>query len=240
MTNDDIYELVKGLAVGVARQHIGRYRVYGLDQLDLENQCYLWCFDHPHKLTEWIESEPEHWGRMLARSLHNEIRRYGEEVKADALGYHYDDLVWYSKKQLGPLLEAMLNESAWIHPEVSGDENPRRGNSDPATGGNWIATLADVSQAFDRLDLEDRNILKMFHEPPVWLNKDAAKYLGLTEQLMSYRHDRALGRLLKELGGPRPRAQHDETCEHPFRGMGRRGVVSNAAARATQSGYYDE
>lgn len=233
---DDVLPIVEGIASDTARA----YAKWGLDREDAVQECWVWVADHPKQIARWLEEEPEAWTRMLAKSLRRELRRYAENEKAGQLGYHYDDLVWYSKRQLGPLLEAMLNESAWIHPEVSGDENPRRGTSDPATGGNWIATLADVSQAFDRLDLEDRNILKMFHEPPVWLNKDAAKYLGLTEQLMSYRHDRALGRLLKELGGPRPRAQHDETCEHPFRGMGRRGVMSNSAARAMQTGYYDE
>jgi len=236
----DIYEDVLPIIQGVCVETAKRYGTYGLDRSDAENECWLWIGEHPKKVAEWIEAEPDRWTRLLARTLRNEMTDYGEKCKAEVLGYHVDDLVYYSKKQLGPLLEAVLNESAWIHPEVSGDEPSRRGAGDPSTGGNWVATLADVAQAFERLEGEDKDILKMFHEPPVWMNKDAAKYLGITEQVMSYRHDRALGRLLRELGGPRPHPGHDADCEHPFRGMGRRTVVSNASARAMQSGYYDE
>lgn len=233
---DDALNIVEGIATDTARAY-GRW---GLEREDCVQEAWVWIADHPKAIARWLEEEPEHWTRLLAKSLRRELRHWAENEKSAQLGYHYDDVVWYSKKQLGPLLEAMLNESAWIHPEVSGDEPARRGAGDPATGGNWIATLADVAQAFERLALEDRNILKMFHEPPVWSNKAAAEYLKISEQAMSYRHDRALGRLLTELGGPRPYAQHNADCEHPFRGVGRRAVVSNAAARATQSSYYDD
>lgn len=236
----DVYDDVLPIIQGTCTETAKRYGSYGLDRNEAENECWIWIGEHPAKILQWMEEEPDKWTRLLARTLRNEMRDYGEKVKAEFLGYHVDDLVYYSKKQLGPLLEAVLNESAWIHPEVSGDEPSRRGAGDPSTGGNWVATLADVAQAFERLGREDKDILKMFHEPPVWLNKDAAKYLGLTEQVMSYRHDRALGRLLRELGGPRPWPGHDQDCEHPFRGMGRRTVVSNASARAMQSGYYDD
>lgn len=236
----DIYQTVQDVARAQASLAVRKYAAFGVEQADMEQEAMLWCFEHPKKLLQWLEDEPDKWPRLLSRTLKNELYDYGEKCKAEVLGYHVDDLVYYSKKQLGPLLEAVLNESAWIHPEVSGDEPSRRGAGDPSTGGNWVATLADVAQAFERLEGEDKDILKMFHEPPVWMNKDAAKYLGITEQVMSYRHDRALGRLLRELGGPRPHPGHDADCEHPFRGMGRRTVVSNASARAMQSGYYDE
>ena len=236
----DIYDTVLPIIAGTCIETAKRYGTYGLDRAEAEQECWLWIGEHPAKLEEWMEAEPEKWTRLLARTLRNEMRDYGEKCKAEALGYHIDDLVYYSKKQLPPLLEAVFNESAWIHPETSGDEPARRGAGDAATGGNWVATLADVSRAVDLLKQEDRDILKMFHEPPVWTNKDAAKYLGLSEQVMSYRHDRALGRLLRELGGPKPWPGHDGDCDHPFRGMGKRAVYSNAAARAMQSGYYDE
>lgn len=222
-----------------ANEFARRYGKYGLDRDDLIQQQWMWVADHPRQIQRWLDEEPEHWDRKLARALRNELHDYGEKVKADAVGYSIEDLQWYSKKMLGPLLTAMFNPTAWIYPE-KGEEVGRRAPSDPALGGDWMATLADVSRAFDKLESRDQVVLKMFYEEPVWLNKDAAAYAKVSEQVMSYRHDAALGRLLKHLGGHRPRAPHDEHCDHPYRSWAPgRHAMSNAAARAQQDSYWE-
>lgn len=236
---DEIISAVGPIVESVAADISRRYRQFGLGQDDASQENWVWVYDHPHKVMDWFDPDitsPKAGEKMLARTLRNHLSDYGEDLKAQHLGYSREDLVYYSKASLKELLPSMFDREAWIYPERNDGERVRGG--DPATGGNWIATLADISRAFDRLDDGDRDLLRMFHEAPVWRNKDAANYFGITEQVMSYRHDAAVGRLLKLLGGPKPKAQHFDDCDHDY--VGTRRSVSNAAARSIQESYWEE
>lgn len=231
----DFYDDYQAIVAQVANEYGRRYRQYGVDREDFTSECWVWIMDHPRKLEEYLEADQP--DKLIARSLRNHCYDAGESVKAQHLGYSRDDLTYYSRTMLRELLPFLWDEDAWIHPERA--EDGRRGAGDPATGGNWIATLADVSRAFDQLDEEDRNLLIGFHRDDL-RNKDMAELSAVGESLMSYRHDSAVRRLQRLLGGSRPHPEHDEGCEHEYRwGMGRQ-AVSNAAARAQQQDYWSE
>ena len=228
---DDFSPIVESVASDMGR----RYFRYGMERDDMSQVAYVWIFDHPDKVLDWLHGmEPKDFERILAKTLRNECHDAGESAKADHLGYSREDLVYYSKATLRDLLPAVFDEEAWLHPEQGDGE--RRAPSDPATGGNWLATLADVARAFKQLSAEDKDLLIAFHKDEI-PNKILAQRYSVTEQTMSYRHDRVLHRLVKILGGPKPRPQHDEECNH---WAGGRRAMSNAAARAAQSSYYEE
>lgn len=235
---DELISVIGPIVESVGADYGRRYRQFGADQQDMAQSGWLWAFDHPRKVIQWFDpeqTEPRAGERLLAQALRNECHDYGETLKAQHLGYSRDDLMYYSRAMVEGLLPSVLDPEAWLHPEQSDGE--RRGRGAPAEGGNWIATLADISRAFEGLDSEDRDLLKMFHEAPVWRNVDAAKYFGVSEQTMSYRHSMAIKRLVKALGGPKPKPQHDEECDHGWIG---RHSMSNAAARSVQQSYYEE
>lgn len=232
---DDITPIIESVASEYGR----RYAHYGYDREDVSQALHLWIFDHPDKVTEVLEMDARDSDRMLARILRNEAHDLGEDAKAQHLGYSRDDLVFYSKAMVRELLPSMFDDEAWTHPETSDVETERKHRSAPAEGGNWVATLADVSRAYDSLEHEDRDLLAAFHRDE-YSNKLLSEIHGITEQTMSYRHDRAVKRLVDALGGPRARPQHDEDCEHPPRYVGQRYAISNANARSIQSSYYDE
>lgn len=89
---------------------------------------------------------------------------------------------------------------------------------------------------YPKLSVEDRKILEALHQEGI-PSKMLAEMEGITEQTMSYRHDRAIGRLLRLLGGSKPQPAHDGECNH---WVGTRTVMSNSQAMAVQSSYYDE
>lgn len=227
---DDITPVVESTASDMGR----RYHRYGAGREDMSQTGWLWIFDHPRKVLEYLENE-KYGIKQLARALRNEMHDYGESVKAQELGYSLDDLYHYHKSEVRTLLDAMFDEEAWTEPPVS--EGGPTGRRDPATGGGWIATLADVSQAFAKLSEEDRGLLHAFHRDG-WTNKMMAQASDISEQTMSYRHDMAVKRLVDVLGGPRPKPQHDADCTHMWRG---RHAMSNSQSRAvTQESYDDE
>ena len=214
-----------------------RYRRWGVETEDVAQELRIWVFRHPQKIEDWESGDLEGADKLVARSLRNEASRYCQQMKAQYLGYSYDDLTFYSRNELKTLLDAMFDREAWSEPPVS--EDGGRSPRDPATGGNWIAMLADVSRAFDQLSTHDKELLRRFHLDRM-TNVMLAELAGVSPQAMSAKHHKALNRLLKLLGGDRPKSTHDEPeceCEQY---IGFRRIVSNAAARAIQDSYYEE
>lgn len=222
----------------VAAQMSRRYYTYGGTHEDLVQEGWLWAAEHPEKLLLWFDDEnfsPHEAEKMLAKSLRNHLQGYGEGLKAQALGYSTDDLTYYSRQYVRELLPLMFDDEAWMHPEQGDGE--RRSPSDPAAGGNWVATLADLSQAFAKLDPSDQDLLTRFHRDDV-SNNAMADRCGVSKQTMSDWHDKAIRKLVDKLGGPRPRSSHDAECQHGWTG-GRR-AVSNGQAQAIQRAYYED
>lgn len=235
MIADDLLESIAPMINSIAAEYGRRHRFHGADQSDFSQELWCWVLENQDKVQEWLD--PEQWEpkageRMLAKSLRNESSDYGVDIKSQALGYERADLHWYSKGEVKSLLPTVFNPDAWEEPPVS----EGRSTKAPSEGGNWIATLADIAQAFSKLDTEDQVLLRKFHERG-WTNKMMAQGEHISEQLMSYRHDRAVSRLVKILGGEKPRPMREQEGRDPWRG---RHVVSNSAARAYQSAVYDE
>lgn len=234
MTTIDMTEyapMVEAIANDLGR----KYARYGADRDDMSQTCWLWLHQHPRKVTQYLtENDPKIGIKMLARALRNECADYGEDCKAQDLGYSRQDLYNYARAELEALLDSVYDEEKWHEPPVS-EDGGRAARRDPATGGGWIATLADVSQALDRISQEDRLLLEAFHRDG-WSNKDLAQHYGVSESAMTQRHQSAVRRLHDVLGGPKVRGSHDADCDHMW--IGRRSI-SNAAARAQQSSYYE-
>lgn len=252
MTNFDESVDAFGYVIAAVAADMGRrYGRYGFGSEDAEQVCLLWVFEHPRHLQDYLDDE-KGGGRRLARVLRNECTDAGEEHKAQHLGYSRDDLFYYSKTMLSELLPAMFDRAAWLHPEKGDAETEQRRPSVPAEGGNWIATLSDVSRAFDKLDKSDRELLERFHRDGE-KNMDMARKCGVSEQTMSDWHSKALRRLVDKLGGPKPRAQHEVCtpeegeepcgeccrCTHGWTG-GRRALSNAAARRLTSAAWEDE
>lgn len=228
----DFGSVVEQVAADGGRQ----YRAYGADRGDFQQELSVWMLENEDFLASKREEmdDDEAFARFLAKCLRNEVTDYGFDIRAQAGGQDRSTAYWYSTAELKELLSSVFNEEAWHNPPSYGGET--RSRQDPATGNNWIATLADVSQAFAKLNKPDKDMLHALHRDG-WMNKDLAKLHGISESLMSYRHGQALKRLLRILGDEKPRHMRPHDEYDPWRG---RHAISNAAARAITSGYYEE
>ena len=234
MNFETVYPTVEHIVAAVANEYGRKGWRYGATHEDFQQEFIAWMLDHEAFCAEFIEEHgQEAFDKYLTRCLQNEGKDYMRDVKAQALGYHRDDEYFYAENELKKsLLPSMFDKSKWLEPPQS----EGRSTKAPAEGGNWIATLADVAQAYEKLDLDDQNLLRNFHQHGM-RNMDLAKAHGVTDATMSYRHDRAIKRLQKALGGEKPRPEREATWDTRWRG---RHAVSNSQARAMTSASYED
>lgn len=213
----------------VAGKYGAMYRKYGAEREDFAQELRIWALENQDIVAEWLDPEvtDEKYGmKQLVKALENECNDYAVDIKAQAVGYHREDLYWYGRNELRALLPAMFDPESRTNPPQSDDDSGRSSKSD-AEGGNWVATLADVSRAYDALGREDKFLLSRFHRDG-FTNKEMAKALDVTEAMMSYYHSRALNRLLDNAGGAAPRPMRRSEKGDPWRG---RRAITNAEAR---------
>lgn len=224
-----LLESLEPMILAIAAEFGRRHRVHGADHEDFAQSLRLWAWQNQATLEEWsVEKEPEDFERYVARVLRNEALDLGVDIKAQAVGYKRDDLTWYSKGELRQLLPSVFDAEKWHEPPQSDGRSVKS----YAEGNNWVAILSDVSRAYDSLEKDDREILFAFHAED-HTNKMLAERQGISEQLMSYRHDKAIDRLLTALGGPRPQMRDDLWS-------GRRAVGNAQAAAMTKATYGDD
>lgn len=69
------------------------------------------------------------------------------------------DARYWTHGDILALLPAIFDYDNWLEPPKSEGRSTRA----PSEGGNWIATLADLSRVYGRLDVEDRNRVYAVH-----------------------------------------------------------------------------
>lgn len=210
---------ITGMAAGLARAFPTSHRD------DLSQEMLLWLITHKVRIGQWrndLVDEPGAMERMVGRSLLNHGLAWCHKEKATADGYDIEDLFFYSKATLRELLDVVWDFDSWL--EVSPEEHVTTTRSDPATGGNRLALIIDVTRGLDRLSAADTTVLSAVHRDRMAWDELAA-FLDTTTDAVRKRYQRAVGRLQGHLGGERP----------DFTGIGSRRVISNSAAQALTS-----
>ena len=200
-----------------------------VDRDDVYQELVLWILQHQGKVTEYLEQERDH---SIIKSLEHAGVAYAQREKAAHSGYHTDDLFYWQVEEIEALLPSMFSDEARLHPPSSDDGTSGRSNRAPNEGGNWIATLADLSRAYRTLDLVTQSVLRQVYgedRKRIWV----ANSLGVSDTTISNTISRGLRAMHRELGGERPTRHKDQTT-------GSRTAMSNAAARAVTAAQYDE
>ena len=164
--------------------------------------------------------------------MSNECRDYMRDIRSQALGFERRDEFFYSRGEVKALLPAMFDPEKWLDPPQSAGRTAKA----PSEGNNWLATLSDLSRAFDQLEVADQVLLRSFHQFGR-TNKEMSDAEGITDSTMSYRHDRAVKRLVDLLGGELPRPSRAGSQHDPWRG---RHAITTAHAVAITANQYEE
>lgn len=158
------------------------------------------------------------WAR--AHAYQREMRRQGLIDVQDQ--YHYSPGVVKSALEVGLRYLVFDQVPAW--PASDEEDSGVRAVNDPAEGNNLQAIMLDVLRGFDGLSRADQDLLVRNHLDGLSLAEIAAELQDEVKTVQK-RHERAVDRLIDQLGGARRVA----TAEHA--GPGGRRAVSNAAAQ---------
>ena len=126
--------------------------------------------------------------------------RYCRRQKAAAVGYKTRDEYFYNRV----LLEDLIAVEAGGMSSLAGQTDDRvRGTQDPSEGGNTQAMLADLQSALAKLDPDSFALVMMAYGDAV-PTRVLAETFGVTRQAIEQRLDRAMSKLLQNLGGESP------------------------------------
>lgn len=247
----EMYAYVDGVAHTIARSVSRSYPM--VDAEDLQQEALLWAVSHPAKLQEYLDDADERrCTKMLAESMKNACRDYAVKTRAGERGdvaliddvfYPLDALKGTGRSvEKRGLLHHVFDVDSWTNPEKPADDGPRA-KRDPAEGNNWLATLADVSSALDKLRAEnpDAHLLieSHFHWGLTYEQIGKGLEPAVSRETVSKRMDRAVKKVQELLGGSKPRKDPAEPSWEDGL-VGTRRAISNAQARATTENAYDD
>jgi hypothetical protein len=148
---------------------------------------------------------------------------YCQHWKAKSGGYETSDLFYYESDMVEALLPSVLRGDFNITAQLNLGRPGRP--SAPNEGGNLMAMMIEVDYGFWKLSKEDRRILFMRHAESLDF-KEIANVLSLgSEDASRMRHKRAIGKLVRRLGGYKPyndkdfaESEESEEEEPPLQG----------------------
>ena len=205
--NDDWLIEANEIAGTVARQVHRKYQTY-FDMSDVQQELVTWCLRREHKVREWLDPHQQPVDRkggikQLAKTLNREADKYCRTRKARAGGYDVRDDFFYSVGLLEELLPHIHDSSKWVGSSQGSTARVSSGGSDPAEGNNYLALMVDTKAAYEKLDPTDQLLVTMKYHENLTLGQIAG-LVELSDSTISRRIQKALRRMVRELGGDNP------------------------------------
>lgn len=213
---DKVWEAIYGVAKQVATRANRMHR--GLVSTDdLYQHMSLWALEHWHKIEQWSVDDSLKY--KLRKTFYNEAQKYVAKERARHSRAPYTDTFFYTHEVLHELLRDVWEHAGWTDtPDMSSEYISH--TSKPSEGGNRLALLSDVAAGLDRLNKNDRDLLRLRYAQGGMDFAALAESYGTTDEAIRKRVKRALNKLQDRLGGEPPIWR------------GRRRIRSNAEAQA--------
>ena len=169
---------------------------------DLRQNLWLWFAEHPNKLKEWEAKGERDAKNLIYKSLRNQAIDYCQKWKAKTIGYDTSDLYYYDASIVEAILPAVLRQEFGVTHKLNLGRVGRP--TAPSEGGNVMVFMLEIDNAYWKLSKDDRQILFLRHAQPMDF-KEIANVLSLgSEDSARMRHNRAINRLIRKLGGHKP------------------------------------
>ena len=145
--------------------------------------------------------------KRIAWQMRRHAERYARKEKASKSGYQVVDESYYDTVTIAQLLpfviKAHVNNSALEQSQILINDGTPKRPSAPAEGGNLLAMLIDIKQAFEKLDKEDQEILTLrYHENQTL--QLMAEYLECSISTADRRINQCLRKVQDKMGGATP------------------------------------
>ena len=200
------FDLVPSVATSIHR----RYRRW-TEREDILQECYSWAMSRAEHFATLLEEEnPEEQAinvKRIAWQMRRHAERYARKEKAKKSGYQVNDEAYYDTVTIAQLLpfviKAHINNSALEQSQVLINDGTPRKPSAPAEGGNLLAMLVDIKQAFEKVGKEDQEILTLrYHENQTL--QVLAQYLECSISTADRKINQSLRKIQDEMGGSSP------------------------------------
>ena len=201
----DVEKLTDAVSIISSRLAHKHRRLVSVDVSDISQELWLFAWRKREKVREFLDrdtrvAQKKGWSALLT-TLERAGERFCQKQKAKEIGYEIQDLSWYSTDSLKDWIAVLFNGEGVVTNEVN-DLNlrvPKLKNE----GFNLEATLADVSQALDSLDVSESALLKE-HFGYGTTQRALAEVWEVSESTIQRRLDSGLKKMVDFLGGPRP------------------------------------
>jgi RNA polymerase sigma factor (sigma-70 family) len=197
------------IVISVAAEYHKKYDMVELD--DIKQELYGWFLEHPKKLDEWEAIGKKDAKNLLYRSLRNQALDYCQKWKAKSIGYEISDLFYYEPVMVEALLPPVLRKEFTVMPILNLGKTGKP--PAPSEGGNMMAMMIEIDNAYSKLSTEDRIVLFLkYAESFDYAGIAAEMELG-SEDAARMRHNRAIKKLITRLGGFKPYLDKESTEE---------------------------
>ena len=222
MEQDQITAHAQRTASAVATQVRRSFPTVDLE--DLRSEALLGALESG-ALTRWQNADSDHQDAAEAacrRAMRRQAERYARGERAAQTGYRPEDEAFYALGHLRILLESYYADGLTEQPPTGRADSVTRSSSDPASRGDWLAGVSDVSRGLERIParyaerlylryhvvahLSDQQVadLVLSHSRFPIDSVRVARALGDTPDQIHTRTRTALRALQQALGGPSP------------------------------------
>lgn len=194
---------------------------------DVVSECWQWVAENFDRVNDWIDNGGRHGQNKLSLTLYRIGRKYAIKERAARSGLSLSDYYWYTPAIVEEILPDVFDYDDWTGGQApQGDKV--KGKTQPSEGGNRMAMIIDVANAYRSLNEEDQALLQdRYANGGIDINVLAAR-AEVTADGMRKRINRIISKMVERLGG-----------EPPFWSVGRK-QKSNAHAQHDAKENYSE
>lgn len=164
---------------------------------DVKQSLWVWIMENKGTVSR-ILADSEGTLTAIEQLLLKAATTHLRKEDAAVYGYSEEDKFYYSVDLIKSILEVIFDYEDWQSFAMSQDTQPKA-KSDPSTGGNNLASYADVKSAVEKLPEDYYNLI-------VWRYKYQYTFTRIGQETgkdasgVRQRHDRALKALQASLG----------------------------------------
>lgn len=209
MTNE-LHPSLEQIVPSVVTTILRRYRAY-VEKGDLTQEAWAFVLSRAEAFNELLSTDTEvqhKWNeKKIAWQIRRNLERYARKEKAAKSGYQVNDEAYYDTITIAQLLpfviKSYVHDTALEQSQVLVNDGTPRKPSAPAEGGNLLAMLVDIKRAYEKLEKEDRDILRLrYHENHTL--QLIAEYLECAVSTADRRITQALRKVQETMGGDTP------------------------------------
>jgi RNA polymerase sigma factor (sigma-70 family) len=209
MTNQ-LHPILDDLVPSVVTTIHRRFRTY-TERSDLLQEAWAFVLTRAENFNELLSDENEvqrKWNeKRVAWQIRRCLERYARKEKASKSGYHLNDEAYYDTVTISQLLpfviKSVISDTALEQSQILVNDGTPRKPSAPAEGGNLLAMLVDIKKAYEKLEKQDQEILRLRYHDNLTLQL-ISEYLECAISTADRRCTQALRKLQNNIGGDSP------------------------------------